>query len=144
GVGGPTGAVFAAITPARADVAVELTLTADEDALVLGAPRATFTYRGTAPEGERPTRLFAQLVDDETGFVLGNQLVPVPVVLDGEEHAVEVDLEVVVHHLRAGSGVTLQLVATTPAFATPRLGGEVEIADLALELPVVGSLRPAG
>ena len=42
----------------------------DEDALVLGAPRVSFTYTGTTPDGPEPTRLFAQLVVDETDLVL--------------------------------------------------------------------------
>jgi hypothetical protein len=50
---------------------------------------------------------------------------------------------VVLHHLRAGTSVTLQLVATTPAFTTPRLGGEVTITDLAMELPTTEVLSPA-
>lgn len=144
GTGEGTDSVFAGITPSAADVAIELTATADADALVVGSPRVTMTYRGTTPDGEQPTRVFAQLVDDETGLVLGNQLVPVPVTLDGDEHTVEVDLELVVHHLRAGRSVTLQLVATTPAFATPRLGGELVATDLRLELPVTEALTPDG
>lgn len=135
--------VVTGITPGRADEAVELTLSADDDALVLGAPKVTFTYTGTTPDGPQPTRLFAQLVDDETDLVLGNQIIPIPTVLDGSEQTAEVDLEVVLHHLRAGTSVTLQLVATTPAFTTPRLGGEVTITDLALELPTTDVLSPA-
>lgn len=137
------GGIAAPITPARANQAVEVTLEADEDALVLGAPRVTFTYAGTSPDGERPTRAFLQVVDDRTGLVIGNQITPVELVLDGTRHTAEVDLEVVIHHLRAGSSVTLQLVATTPAFATPRLGGQLDVSELELALPTTTSLEPA-
>lgn len=130
-------------TPARATTAVELAVPADGDALVLGAPRLSMTYSGTAPEAPEPTRVFAQLVDDATGFVLGNQITPVPITLDGQPHDVEIELEVVAHHLAAGSGVTLQLVATTPAFATPRLGGELTVTDLSLALPTTEALTSA-
>ncbi|QYG92006.1 peptidase S15 [Iamia sp. SCSIO 61187] len=130
------------ITPARADVALELTVTARRDALVLGAPHLALTYSGTTPEGPEPTRLFAQLVDAGTGLVLGNQITPVPVELDGEEHTVEIDLEVVAHHLAAGDEILLQVVATTPAFATPRLGGAVDVTEMSLELPTTGALTP--
>jgi ABC-2 type transport system ATP-binding protein len=136
--------VVVGITPARAEQAIEATLTAEDEALVVGAPRLTFTYSGLAPEGDEPTRVFAQLVDDETGHVLGNQISPVPVMLDGDEHEVDIDLEVVVHHLEVGDSVTLQIVATTPAFATPRLGGEIEVTALDLALPVTGALARAG
>ncbi len=70
--------VVTGITPGRADEAVELTLTADDDALVLGAPKVSFTYTGTSPDGPQPTRLFAQLVDDETDLVLGQPDHPDP------------------------------------------------------------------
>lgn len=143
--GGPVfDSVVVGITPARAEQAIEATLTAEADALVIGAPRLTLTYSGTTPDGVEPTRVFAQLVDDETGHVLGNQITPVPVTLDGDEHDVDIDLEVVAHHLAEGDSVTLQIVATTPAYATPRLGGEIEVTALDLELPVTDALTRAG
>ncbi|MGH9229479.1 MAG: CocE/NonD family hydrolase [Acidimicrobiales bacterium] len=136
--------LVAGFTPGRADRAVEMTLEADRDALVLGAPRVTLTYRGTTPDGPEPTRMFAQLVDDESGgHVFGNQITPVPLTLDGDEHTAQVDLEVVAHHLVEGARVILQLVATTPAYATPRLGGELTVTDIALELPTTDDLSPA-
>jgi len=134
--------LVAGITPGRADRAVELTLEADRDTLVLGAPRVRLTYRGTTPDGPEPTRVFAQIVDDESGHVLGNQITPVPITLDGDEHTAEVHLEVVAHHVVEGVRVTLQLVATTPAYATPRLGGELTVTDVALELPTTDDLSP--
>lgn len=134
--------LVAGFTPGRADRAVELTLEADHDALVLGAPRVTLTYRGTTPDGPEPTRAFAQIVDDESGHVLGNQITPVPITLDGDEHTAQVDLEVVAHHVVEGARVTLQLVATTPAYATPRLGGKLTVTDVALELPTTDDLSP--
>ena len=66
-----------------------------------------------------------------------------PITLDGDEHTAEVHLEVVAHHLVEGARVTLQLVATTPAYATPRLGGELTVTDVALELPTTDDLSPA-
>ena len=135
--------IFARVTPARADKALKLTVKAEEDALVFGAPRLRLRYRGETPDGPQPTRIFAQLVDDETGHVVGNQIVPVPLDLDGADHTVEVDLEVVAHHLTDGASVTLQLVATTFAFAVPRLGGELTAISIELELPVAQSLTRA-
>jgi ABC-2 type transport system ATP-binding protein len=135
--------IFAGVTPARADKALKLTVKAEEDALVFGAPHLRLNYRGTTPGGPEPTRVFAQLVDDKTKHVLGNQIVPVPLDLDGDDHTVEVDLEVVAHHLTKGASVTLQLVATTFAFAEPRLGGQLIAVSIELELPVTESLTPA-
>lgn len=136
--------IAAPITPASAQNAVEVPVVFESDALVIGAPQLELTYRGTVPDGERPTRVFAQLVDDATGLVLDNQVTPVEVVLDGESHSVSVPLEVVSYAATAGTSVTLQLVATTVAYAEPRLGGSVEFTSIDLALPVVTGLTLAG
>lgn len=134
--------VALAITPGRATNAVEVAISndADEAVTVVGAPRLSFTYSGSTPAGERPTRVFAQLVDDETGVVLGNQVTPIAVDLDGTEHTVEVALEIVAHTLAAGGGVTLQLVAATTAYAPPRFGGTIDFAAITISLPVATGL----
>jgi ABC-2 type transport system ATP-binding protein len=119
---------------------VNVTIEAGEDTLVLGAPELTLTYRGDVEAGDRPMRLFAQLVDDENGVVVGNQITPFAVELDGDEHTVTVSLESVIHHLEAGETLTLQVVATTGAYAEPRLGGEVSFTELAVSLPTTTAL----
>ena len=130
------------VTPARAANAVDVPVTVEDDAMVVGAPELTLTYSGTVPDGERPTRVFAQLVDDTTGVVLGNQITPVPLTLDGGTHEVTVPLEVVAHAVTAGSSLTLQIVATTTAYGEPRLGGSVELTEIAISLPVVTGYEP--
>jgi ABC-2 type transport system ATP-binding protein len=131
------------ITPSHADNSVDVVVEADADTLVLGAPELTLTYTGTAAEGDRPTRLFAQLVDNERGVVVGNQITPIPVTLDGQEHTVTVPLESVIHHLGGGEALTLQVVATTTAYAEPRLGGEVELSAIEVSLPTTSALEAA-
>ncbi|MFN7149983.1 MAG: alpha/beta hydrolase family protein [Microthrixaceae bacterium] len=133
--------VAASVTPARATNAIEVEISIDDEALLVGPPELSLTYQGTSPAGERPTRLFAQLVDDTTGLVLGNQITPVPVELDGELHELTLPLESISHSAPAGSSITLQLVATTVAYATPRLGGSVEVESIRVALPVVEGLR---
>ncbi len=125
-----------AITPAPAATAVEAAIAAEHEALVVGAPHLRLDYEGTTPEGPQPVRVFAQLVDEATGTVVGNQITPVPLVLDGSPQTAEVDLEVVAHRLAAGDSLTLQLVASTVAYATPRLGGSVTFSTIEVELPV--------
>ncbi|MCC5951156.1 MAG: alpha/beta fold hydrolase [Acidimicrobiia bacterium] len=126
------------ITPARAANAVEVTIDVPDDpTLVVGAPLLELTYYGTAPAGERPTRVFAQLVDEATGFVIGNQVTPVEVVLDGEVRTTRVPLEIIAHRTDPGVPLTLQLVATTVAYAEPRLGGRIEVEFAHIELPTV-------
>ena len=110
--------------------------------MVVGAPRLTLTYQGTVATGTRPTRVFAQLVDPTTGLVLGNQVTPVDVNLDGRTHTLTVPLEMVVFAGRPHATVELQLVATTVAFAQPRLGGAVHFARIAVSLPVAAGVAP--
>ncbi len=136
--GGVIGGLALEFTPGRAANAVEVTISASNDGFVVGAPTLAFTYAGTVEDGDRPTRVFAQLVDDSNDVVLGNQITPIVVELDGAEHSVEVPLESVAHRLAAGDTITLQLVATTTAYAQPRLGGSIDFRSIDVTLPLVG------
>ncbi|MCB0972884.1 MAG: hypothetical protein KDA97_15360, partial [Acidimicrobiales bacterium] len=119
--------------PTTLEVPIEV---GETDGLVLGAPELTLTYSGTVDEGPEPTRIFAQLVDDELDVVVGTQVTPIEVVLDGETHTATVDLEVIAQRVRPGQTLTLQLMATTVAYATPRLGGRVAVQSVEVSLPV--------
>jgi ABC-2 type transport system ATP-binding protein len=131
------------ITPTEAEVAIELNVASEMDVLAIGTPTIEMTYVGTLPEGETDGRVFAQLVDDEAGLVIGNQITPIALVLDGEEHTITVPLEVIAHDLSSSGTVTLQLVATSSAYATPPLGGELEVSSLQVTLPFAdGELTP--
>ncbi len=125
------GSLVAPITPARAANSVDVPVSLGRrPALVVGAPELQVTYQGTSPPGPRPTRVFAQLVDEATGLVLGNQITPFPVTLDGRSHSATVPLEMVVFAGRAEAQLELQLVATTVAYAQPRLGGSVDFTGI--------------
>jgi ABC-2 type transport system ATP-binding protein len=137
------GGVAASFTPSRADNALSIPIEADLDALALGAPRLTFSYQGTprTPWPDAETRVYAQLVDDETGLVLGNQITPIAVTLDGEQRTATVDLEVIAHHVEPGDTLTLQLVASTTAFNGATLDGTVlEVDDLRVTIPTTTGL----
>ena len=133
------------ITPAPADNAVSLKIAAPAGgALVVGAPQLHLEYTGTVPAGSRPSTVFAQLVDDRTGLVLGNQITPIAMTYDGAAHTVDVPLEMIAHDLAAGSSITLQLVATTVAYVQPRLGGDVRFSKVSISLPVVTTATKVG
>lgn len=129
------------LIPAPASRAIEVEVPVPADSLALGAPRLTLTYTGTAPAGDRPTRVFAQLVDPASGLVIGNQIAPVPVVLDGSEHRSTVDLEVISHRVTEGSPLVLQLVATSTLYLEPGLGGRIEVSEAAIEVPTATGYR---
>jgi ABC-2 type transport system ATP-binding protein len=84
--------------------------------------------------------VFAQLVDDAQDVVVDNQITPIAVQLDGKSHTLTVPLEMISQRLAAGETVTLQLVATTVAYAPPRFGGRVSFTKIHVELPVVRGL----
>jgi ABC-2 type transport system ATP-binding protein len=137
--------VVAAITPTEADVALELNIdVSGMDDLAIGSPVLEMTYSGTLPEGETDGRVFAQLVDDEAGVVIGNQITPIALVLDGEEHTLTVPLEVIAQDLSTSGTITLQLVATTTAYATPPLGGTLDVRALSISLPLGGDAVTPG
>ena len=139
---GVVGGAAAGITPAQAtnsvDVKIDLGTT---QSLLVGAPTLTISYTGTTPTNDRPTRVFAQLVDDTTNVVLGNQITPFEVILDGTSHTTEVPLEMIAFTAKVGSSLTLQLVATTVAYAQPQLGGSIDFSAITIKLPVSTSMR---
>jgi ABC-2 type transport system ATP-binding protein len=136
-------AVAGGITPAKATNAVNVSIVAPATtAVIVGAPELTITYSGTVTDGARPTRVFAQLVDDATSLVLGNQITPIAVTLDGKPHTLTVPLEDVAFTARPGTSLTLQIVATTVAYATPRLGGSIDFSAVSVTLPTASGLTP--
>jgi hypothetical protein len=69
----------------------------------------------------------------------------VPIALDGAAHTVTEPLEVLSATQAAGQTFTLQLTASTVAYATQRETGTVSFAKIAIELPTVNpSARPPG
>ncbi|MDQ1467976.1 MAG: type transport system ATP-binding protein [Actinomycetota bacterium] len=136
--------IVAPFTPAKAANAVDVNVafgggSGAQASMVVGAPQLRLTYRGTVKAGRRPSRVFAQLVEPKTGLVLGNQITPIDVTLDGREHTITVPLEMVAYRAEPGGSLLLQLVATTVAYSQPRLDGSIEM-SAHLVLPVVTNL----
>lgn len=138
----PLAGVASPITPAPATHAVTVAVAVAAPAVLVGAPQLHLTYRGTTRAGVRPTRIFAQLVDQATGLVVGNQVTPIAVTLDGAAHQVSVPLETIAFTAHPGTPLALQLVATTVAYAPPRLGGTIRFDHVAVSLPVAAGLTP--
>jgi ABC-2 type transport system ATP-binding protein len=136
---GPLGVAAAPITPAKATNAVNLTVRAPaHKALVVGPPQLTISYRGLAAAGSPvSTSIYAQVVDDASGKVLGNQITPIPVRLDGASHTVSQPLEILAATDRPGEHLTLQIVAGTVAYQTQRATGAVKFSKIHVVLPTV-------
>ena len=102
-------------------------------AVVVGAPRLTITYTGTAPTSN--ARVLAQIVDGATGKVLGNQITPLPVTLDGRQHSLSLPLEMVAATMKHSSRFRLQLVAQSTIYNTHPAGGSVQFTKVRVMLP---------
>ena len=100
---------------------------------VVGAPQLTLTYSGTGTS----THVFAQLVDDSTGAVLGNQATPIPVTLDGQTRTLSISLEPVAQTLRPGQTLTLQLVASTANYENLGAFGALTVSSMQVSLPTI-------
>jgi ABC-2 type transport system ATP-binding protein len=130
--GGLINGFLGILSGAKASNAVEVTLPAPTTTTyIVGAPQLEFNYSGTGSS----RHIYAQLVDDKTGLVLGNHVTPIPVTLDGETHTATIPLEMVAHTLAPGETVTLQIVASAVEYQALWSSGQVNVSDIKLTLP---------
>ena len=130
-------------------------------AQVVGEPKLKLTYSGTGTAAY----VFAQIVDEKRNLVLGNQVTPLPVTLDGASHTVTRPLEGVAASMGPAAATTCRSSAaarSTGRCAAPgrsrspaparapdrRQGGGGSRANRAvtvrLATPRVGQVRVAG
>lgn len=132
------------ITPGPAANALNVPIRFAADTVVVGAPRLTLAYTGTAaPTGEctRLERVFAQLLDTRSGIVVGNQITPIPIRLDGRPRSVSVPLETVGYSATVDSRLSLQIVANSNAYAEPCFGGTLKVGRVSISLPTAVGMR---
>jgi ABC-2 type transport system ATP-binding protein len=133
---GAVGGIAALTNGSKAANAVNVTVDGGgKTRQLVGTPKLALSYSGTATSTD--TRVYAQLVDDDTGLVLGNQVTPLPLTLDGEKHELSRRLEGVAHTLRPGSTVTLQLTASATDYGLQRAAGTVNFDGIDLTIPSV-------
>jgi ABC-2 type transport system ATP-binding protein len=100
---------------------------------LVGAPQLRMSYSGTAvPEA---TFVYAQLVDLSRNVVVGNQVMPVPLTLDGANRRAALPLERIAAHARKGSRYELQLVPGTEVYEPQRSAGTVDFSRISIRLP---------
>ena len=103
-------------------------------AQIVGEPQLTLTYCGT---GAAPaTHVFAQIVDEARGVVVGNQATPIPLTLDGQPHTISRPLEAIAASAPAGARYTLQLTGGTQLYGPVRSAAAITFSAIRLELPV--------
>jgi ABC-2 type transport system ATP-binding protein len=103
---------------------------------IAGAPSLSFSYRGLGTS----RAVYAQLVDDATGQVLGNIVNPVPVVLDGRERTAEIDLADIAYTVYgAADSMTLQITSSALPYADLTTWGAIDIGAVEVRLPTVAA-----
>jgi ABC-2 type transport system ATP-binding protein len=108
-------------------------------AQVAGEPDLTLAYTatGTGTAGH----VFAQIVDGRRNVVLGNQVTPIPIVIDGAAHTVRRSLEGVAAAVGADSRYTLQIVGGSQVYGPVRTTAVVTVSHAHVELPTVTGAR---
>jgi ABC-2 type transport system ATP-binding protein len=117
-------------SPAQNAVNVPIT-NPTETTQVVGAPTLTMTYAGIGTGRV----VYGQIVDRKTGLVVGNQVSPVPVTLDGNQHTVSVPLANIVYTMAPDSDLELQIVSFATAWASFTQFGAINVQSVRLELP---------
>jgi ABC-2 type transport system ATP-binding protein len=101
----------------------------------VGEPKLDIDYQGTAtdPQGY----VYAQIVDEQRHVVLGNQVTPIAVKLDGLPHSVSRSLEGVAAAIEPGAKYTLQIAGGSSVYGPVRSAGTVSLRQIRLSMPSV-------
>jgi len=127
-------------TAARAVNTVNVGVTAPAAAQIVGEPQLQLTYSGTG----NVTHVFAQLVDEARGVVVGNQATPIPITLDGQPHTISRPLEAIAASAPAGAKYTLQIIGGTQLYGPVRGVAAITFAKIDLSLPTIGAGAVSG
>jgi len=121
---------------AKANLALNtgVTSSSEEPVQIVGAPQLTITYSGIGTSHD----VYAQLVDTKTGYVVGNQVTPIPVTLDGQTQTVSVPLEDIAYTMDPDDSLILQLVGSATAYENLTSVGVIHVTSVQLTLPTVG------
>ena len=101
----------------------------------MGEPQLELTYQGTASDSR--SYLFAQIVDEQRHLVLGNQVTPIAVTLDGRTRSLTLPLEGVAAAIEPGARYTLQITGGSSVYGPTRSTGLVRLTEVRLSLPSV-------
>ena len=117
-------------TKAKNALDVNITVAA-KDTEIVGAPTVSFTYSGRG----NSDAVYAQIVDNATGRVLGNIVTPIPVTLDGKSHTVTASIADIAYTSQtAGASLTLQIVGSASLYKNSSFGS-VNISGITVDLP---------
>ena len=109
---------------------------------VVGEPRLELTYSGTG--SATSTHVLAQIVDEQRGVALGNQVTPVPVTLDGRPHTVTRSLEGVAAAIGKGARYRLQVIGGSLVYGPVRSAASIRFSSIRLTLPTATGFSGPG
>jgi ABC-2 type transport system ATP-binding protein len=106
---------------------------------VVGAPQLTMTYSGLGTS----SHVYGQIVDKETGKVVGNIVTPIPVTLDGQTHVASIPMEDIVYTydgaVPAGADLELQIVGSATPYLNFTEYGFINVSDVSVSMPTPGA-----
>ena len=123
---------FSITNAAKARNALNVSATPALGSQIVGAPTLSFDYSGLGTS----RTVYAQLVDDTTGLVLSNNSTPIPVVLDGRKHTVEIPMANIAYTVDTGDSLTLQITSSALNYENFTAYGFINISDINLALPI--------
>jgi ABC-2 type transport system ATP-binding protein len=136
----PLNQVFAtkAKNAVNVDIPVVPTTDPNNPSVIVGAPTVSFTYSGVG----NAKAVYAQIVDNATGQVLGNINTAIPVTLDGKEHTIEAFPIANIAYtapVTPGATLTLQIVANSSLYQNTSVNWGVDINKISVSLPTSGT-----
>lgn len=107
--------------------------------VIAGAPQLSFTYQGLGTTRS----VFAQLVDNKTGRVVGNLVTPITVDLDGRQHTVDIPMEYIAYSADdSGDTLTLQITSSATAYENFTSFGVINVSNINLNIATVADPQP--
>ena len=123
---------FSITNAGEARNAVNVKVTPTLGSQIVGAPTLSFTYSGLGTS----RTVYAQLVDNTTGLVLSNNSTPIPVVLNGRTHTVDIPMANVAYTVGQGDSLTLQITSSALNYENFTSYGFINISDINVSLPI--------
>jgi ABC-2 type transport system ATP-binding protein len=123
-------------TGAAAKAGMTVAVKVARAAQLVGPPALTLSYsgKGTPAKG---AKVYAQIVDLKRKLVVGNQVTPIPLVLDGGKHTVTRDLTPIAASAPKGARYALQIISSSKVWAPQRGTGTITVTRAKLVLPTV-------
>ena len=112
--------------------ALNVALSPPTGSQIVGSPTVSFSYAGLGTS----RTVYAQIVDKTTGLVLGNNVTPIPVILDGRTRTVNMPIEDIAYTAAAGDSLVLQITSSAIDYENFTTLGLISISDIAVDLPI--------